>query len=74
VPLPLVDERQDQADEALHAETIDILAVYDATSDRCYYIPATELGSGRSTLCLRLKPAKNGQRIGTRPAEDYLNP
>jgi hypothetical protein len=56
------------------AETIDFLAVYDATSDRCYYVPAVELGTGRSTLCLRLKPAKNGQRIGTRPAENYLDP
>jgi hypothetical protein len=56
------------------AETIDLLAVYDVTSDRCYYLPASELGAGRSTLHLRLKPAKNGQRIGTRPAENYLDP
>ena len=56
------------------AETIDLLAVYDVTSDRCYYLPATELGTGRSTLHLRLKPAKNGQRVGTRPAENYLDP
>lgn len=56
------------------AETIDLLAVYDDTSERCYYIPAAELGSGRSTLCLRLTPARNGQRIGTRPTEQYLDP
>jgi hypothetical protein len=56
------------------AQMIDLLAVYDATSQRCYYIPATELGTGRSTLCLRLRPARNGQRIGTRPAENYLEP
>jgi PD-(D/E)XK endonuclease len=56
------------------AETIDILAVYDATTDRCYYVPASELGSGRSTMLLRLKPARNGQRIGTRRAENYLDP
>jgi hypothetical protein len=56
------------------AKTIDLLAVYDATSDRCYYVPAAELGAGRSTICLRLKPAKNGQRLRTRPAENYLNP
>lgn len=46
------------------AKTIDILAVYDATTDRCYYVPATELGPGRSTMCLRVKPARNGQRTG----------
>jgi hypothetical protein len=56
------------------AETIDILAVYDDTSARCYYIPASELGRGRSNICLRLTPARNGQRVGTRPAENYLDP
>lgn len=56
------------------SKMIDLLAVYDATSDRCYYVPATELGEGRSTLCLRLKPALNGQQRGTRPAEQYLDP
>ena len=56
------------------AKTIDLLAVYDRTSDRCYYLQASELGEGRSTLSLRLKPARNKQYIGTRPAADYLNP
>lgn len=56
------------------AKTIDLLAVYDATTDRCYYVPALELGNGRSNLCLRLTPARNGQRIGTRPAEQYIDP
>jgi PD-(D/E)XK endonuclease len=56
------------------AKTIDLLAVYDATSERCYYVPAKELGQGRSTLYLRLKPARNGQRLRTRPAENYLDP
>ena len=56
------------------AETIDWLAVYDRTSERCYYFPATELGAGRSQLHLRLTPARNGQRIGIRDASDYLDP
>ena len=56
------------------AKTIDLLAVYDATTDRCYYVPAAVLGGGRSSLYLRLKPARNGQRLKTRPAEDYLDP
>ena len=56
------------------AETIDLLAVYDATSDRCYYVPAAKLGAGRSSLHLRLTPARNGQRQGTWPAADYLEP
>jgi PD-(D/E)XK endonuclease len=56
------------------AKTIDLLAVYDRTSARCYYVPAIELGEGRSILHLRLKPALNKQYIGTRPAESYLTP
>ncbi len=56
------------------AETIDWIAVYDRTSDRCYYCSAEELGDGRSLISLRLKPALNGQRIGIRPAADYLDP
>jgi hypothetical protein len=53
---------------------IDWIAVYDRTSDRCYYCPSTELGAGRSELSLRLTPARNGQRLGIRDASDYLNP
>ncbi len=52
--------------------TIDWLAVFDAGTDRCYYIPANELGSGRSELTLRLAPARNGQRSNVRDANDYL--
>ncbi len=57
------------------AKMIDLLAVYDATSKRCYYVPSSELGAtGRSIMHLRLRPALNGQRIGTRLASDYLDP
>jgi hypothetical protein len=56
------------------ARSIDLLAVFDASSSRCFYIPATELGEGRSVLHLRLKPALNRQRVGTRLAEDYSVP
>jgi hypothetical protein len=56
------------------AKTIEMIAVYDNTSERCYYVPASELGEGRSILHLRLRPARNKQLIGTRPAENYLNP
>jgi hypothetical protein len=55
-------------------ETIDILAVYDAASDRCFYVPASELGDGGSILHIRLTPTKNGQRARTRPASEYSPP
>jgi hypothetical protein len=32
------------------AQTIDWVAVWDATSGRCYYVPACELGAGRATI------------------------
>jgi hypothetical protein len=54
--------------------TIDWLAVYDATSDRCFYIPAADLGPGKSILHLRLTDTKNCQRRGIRFAEDYRDP
>ena len=53
------------------AETIDWIAVYDRTSDRCYYVSADELGSGRTIIHLRLQEARNGQRQGIHFADDY---
>jgi hypothetical protein len=54
---------------------VDWIAVYDCTSERCYYCPSRELGVvGRSTLTLRLQPARNGQRLGIRDAATYTEP
>ena len=53
-------------------ETIDWLAAYDATTRRCYYLPATVLGDGMSLLHLRLAETRNNQSIGVRFAVDYL--
>jgi PD-(D/E)XK endonuclease len=55
-------------------ETIDILAVYELTAHRCYYVPASELRGGRRQLILRVDPARNNQRVGIRFAEAYLEP
>lgn len=56
-------------------EMIDWIAVYDRTTDRCYYLSSSELGlTGRSDLTLRFTPARNGQHIGIRPASEYLEP
>lgn len=53
------------------AKTIDWLAAYGPTSERCYYIPAAELANGRNTISLRLTAALNNQRLGIRMALDY---
>ena len=39
------------------AATIDWIAVYDKNTDRCYYVPAEELGSGHASFRLRLTAA-----------------
>ena len=55
------------------ALTIDWLAVWDRHIDRCFYIPASELGDGRAHLHLRLAPTLNGQLRGIRHADDYTS-
>lgn len=55
--------------------TVDWIAAYDATTERCFYCPSWELGpAGRNLLHLRLQPARNNQQIGVRHAEAYTNP
>ena len=53
------------------AETIDWLAVWDRATDRCFYVPAAELGAGMNMIHLRLVPTKNGQLRRTRLARNY---
>ena len=50
---------------------VDWIAVYDRTTDRCFYVPAQELGRGRAILHLRLTPARNNQRAGVRFADEF---
>lgn len=53
------------------ASMIEWLAVFDASTIACFYIPARELGEGRSFFTLRLAPARNGQEKGIRLADDF---
>jgi PD-(D/E)XK endonuclease len=55
------------------AATIDWLAVWDAATDRCLYVPAAELGAGMNHLSLRLRPSRNNQVRGIRMAERYTD-
>jgi PD-(D/E)XK endonuclease len=54
------------------AAIIDWLAVYDVTTDGCYYVPARELGEGMRMMHLRITPPRNNQRKRVRLASDYL--
>lgn len=57
------------------AAMIDWIVVFDATTDRCYYVPSWILGvGGCGDLRLRLAPARNNQLLRVRHAEDYLDP
>jgi hypothetical protein len=53
------------------AAMIDWLAVWDACLDRCFYVPAAELGSGMYMVTLRVAPCRNNQMRGVRLAGDY---
>jgi hypothetical protein len=55
------------------AAIIDWLAIWDAALERCFYVPARELGAGMWVLSLRLGPTRNNQRRGIRPAEQYTS-
>ena len=50
---------------------IEWLAVFDAGTQRCFYIPSEELGDGMSLIHLRLTPPANNQAKGIRMAADY---
>jgi len=55
------------------AAEVDWIAVFDATTSRCYYVHSTTW-SGMVRPTLRLVDAANGQRKGIRPAEAFLYP
>lgn len=56
--------------------TVDWIAVYDPTSDRCYYVPSWMLGVNgvQGGFLLRPAPTLNNQSLRIRRAEDYLDP
>jgi hypothetical protein len=51
---------------------LDWMAVYDALTEKCYYLPSSMLGKkGRTIIYLRLTPPKNGQVKGVLWAKDF---
>jgi hypothetical protein len=50
---------------------IDWIGAWVPDLDRCYYVPAAELGDGMNEVQLRLVPPLNGQRRRIRFAADY---
>ncbi|MDX6581745.1 MAG: hypothetical protein QOI10_929 [Solirubrobacterales bacterium] len=56
------------------AQTIDWLAFFNATTDRCYYLHASELGNGRRHLNFRLGQPRNNQVKRIRYTRDFEDP
>ena len=52
------------------ADEVDAFAAYCLELDRCFFLPLERLVS-RSTVHLRLNPARNNQRRGVLWADDY---
>jgi hypothetical protein len=52
-------------------ELIDWMAIYDVTTDACYYLPAEMLGDGRAEITLRLTHTGNNQKIGINWAANF---
>lgn len=52
-------------------ESVDWIAVYDQTTNTCYFVPSSLLGAGKALLSLRLTAPKNGQIKGVRFAKDF---
>ena len=53
------------------AATIDWIAAWEPTLDRCFYVPAGELGEGMNIMYLRLVPSRNNQKRGIRLASEF---
>ena len=49
--IPLTHERQGPEDKHYTAKTIDLLAVYDGTSSRCFYVPAASWAGRSISTC-----------------------
>jgi hypothetical protein len=53
-------------------EEVDWVAIYDATTQRCFYLPSAEW-DGQAFVNLRLVPAANGQAKGVRNADEFTD-
>lgn len=54
------------------ADEVDWIAVYDATTERCYYVHSS-VWDGHTTMNLRVVPPANGQKKAIRFAELFTS-
>jgi len=53
--------------------SVDWIAVYDKTTDKCYYVPSSLLGAGRATVWLRLTLPRNNQAKRILWAKEFVD-
>ena len=51
---------------------VDAFGVYCPQTHRSYLVPMTAIAECRLSATLRVEPAKNGQRLRTRSAEEFV--
>ena len=52
-------------------DELDWIAVYDKTTNKCYFLPSSMLEEGKTQLTLRVTAPQNGQKKGIRLASDF---
>lgn len=57
---------------APYREEVDAFGVYCPTTGSAYLVPVAVVGPRTGSVCLRLEPARNGQKIGTHDAAEFL--
>lgn len=55
-----------------YAGQVDAFGIYCPQNRQAYLVPMADIADKRGASCLRVEPARNGQRKRTRPAERYL--
>lgn len=54
-----------------YADAVDAFGVYERLSGACYLVPVSEIRGRVGMVCLRLSPARNGQRRGIHVASAF---
>jgi hypothetical protein len=55
----------------IEPEMVEWIAVWDETTDACYFLPIEEANTRQVTL--RFTATRNGQKAGVRWAQDYTS-
>lgn len=71
ISISLKSSRGQGANRTYTAAEIDVLLVYVKEVDRICYVPVGEIVD-KASLCLRLKPTENNQKVGVKMASNFF--